>query len=299
MHLTVGIFGNQDLAKKLGKKDTINDIAIYSHSSSEGVFTYICPNSEKIQSLLQVLNMIDVPVLVIDNLTKEIGEMIVGINEMNFEKGFIVTDIRDAIQPLIKNTCLENFEIIGENDLWPKLLSFNIERHDDFLMLPIDNYFNVKGVGTVILGIIQSGKISLHEKLIVEPIGKEVIAKGIQSQDKGIEEADAGTRIGLNIKGVEAEELKRGFVIVKDKVEKSSEIVIKFKRNRFFKQEIKQGIPVLLSVGLQVVPCTIESTGSELKLKSDQKIAYRKNQRCIIASQNDIMPRIMGNGIII
>jgi len=299
MHLTVGIFGNQDLAKKLGKKDTINDIAIYSHSSSEGVFTYICPNSEKIQSLLQVLNMIDVPVLVIDNLTKEIGEMIVGINEMNFEKGFIVTDIRDAIQPLIKNTCLENFEIIGENDLWPKLLSFNIERHDDFLMIPIDNYFNVKGVGTVILGIIQSGKISLHEKLIVEPIGKEVIAKGIQSQDKGIEEADAGTRIGLNIKGVEAEELKRGFVIVKDKVEKSSEIVIKFKRNRFFKQEIKQGIPALLSVGLQVVSCTIESTGSELKLKSDQKIAYRKNQRCIIASQNDIMPRIMGNGIII
>jgi selenocysteine-specific translation elongation factor len=299
MHLTVGIFGNQDLAKRLGKKDTINDIAIYSHSSSEGVFTYICPNSEKIQSLLQVLNMIDVPVLVIDNLTKEIGEMIVGINEMNFEKGFIVTDIRDAIQPLIKNTCLEKFEIIGENDLWPKLLSFNIERHDDFLMIPIDNYFNVKGVGTVILGIIKSGKISLHEKLIVEPIGKEVIAKGIQSQDKDIEEAGSGMRIGLNIKGVEVEELKRGFVIVKDKVEKSSEIVIKFKKNRFFKQEIKQDIPVLLSIGLQVVSCTIESTGSELKLKSDQKIAYRKNQRCIVASQNDIMPRIIGNGIII
>jgi len=299
MHLTVGIFGNQDLAKKLGKKDTINDIAIYSHSSSEGVFTYICPNSEKIQSLLQVLNMIDVPVLIIDNLTKEIGEMIVGINEMNFEKGFIVTDIRDTIQPLIKNTCLEKFEIIGENDLWPKLLSFNIERHDDFLMIPIDNYFNVKGVGTVILGIIKSGKISLHEKLIVEPIGKEVIAKGIQSQDKDIEEAGSGMRIGLNIKGVEVEELKRGFVIVKDKVEKSSEIVIKFKKNRFFKQEIKQDIPVLLSIGLQVVSCTIESTGSELKLKSDQKIAYRKNQRCIVASQNDIMPRIIGNGIII
>ncbi len=299
MHLTVGIFGNQDLAKKLGKKDTINDIAIYSHSSSEGVFTYICPNSEKIQSLLQVLNMIDIPVLVIDNLTKEIGEMIVGINEMNFEQGFIVTDIRDAIQPLIKNTCLEKFEIIGENDLWSKLLSFNIERHDDFLMIPIDNYFNVKGVGTVILGIIKSGKISLHEKLIVEPIGKGIIAKGIQLQDKDTEEADSGMRIGLNVKGIEVEELKRGFVIVKDKVEKSSEIVIKFKRNRFFKQEIKQDIPVLLSVGLQVVSCTIESTGSELKLKSDQKIAYRKNQRCIVASQNDIMPRIMGNGIII
>ena len=233
MHLSVGIFGNQELAKKLGKKGTTNDIVIYNHSSSEGVFTYICPNSEKIQPLLQVLNMIDIPVLVVNTLTKEIGEIIIGINEMNFQKGFIITNIIETIQPLIKNTSLEKFEIIEEKNLWPKLLELKIERKEDFLMIPIDNYFNVKGIGTVILGIIKSGKIRLHDKAIVEPLEKEVIIKGIQSQDKDIEEAVAGMRIGLNLKGIDVEELKRGFVICNG-IEKSSEIKIKFNKNRFF-----------------------------------------------------------------
>jgi len=299
MHLTVGIFGDQELAKRLGKKGTTNDMAIYNHSSSEGVFTYVCPNSEKISSLLQVLNMIDIPVLVVKNLTKEIGEMIIGLNEMNFEKGFIITDVKEVIQPMIKNTSLEKFEIIDENGLRLKLLETKIERKDDFLLIPIDNYFNVKGIGTVILGIIKSGKINLHEKVFVEPLEKEVIVKGIQSQDNDLQEACASMRVGLNLKDIEVDELRRGFVICREKIEKSTEFRVRFKKNGFFKQEIKKGISVLLSVGLQVVSCNVESIEDELVLKSSQKIAYWKNQHCIIASQNDILPRIIGSGIIL
>ena len=166
-------------------------------------------------------------------------------------------------------------------------------------MIPIDNYFNVRGIGTVILGIIKRGKVNLHEKVIVEPLEKEVIVKGIQSQDNDIKEANAGMRIGLNLKGIEVDELKRGFVICNEKIEKSSEVKIKFNKNRFFKQEIKKDISVLLSVGLQVITCVVESTGDELLLKSNQKIAYTKNQHCIIASQNDILPRIIGSGTIV
>jgi len=242
--------------------------------------------------------MIDFPVLVVNKLTKEIGEMIIGIDEMKFEKGFIITSIKDELQPLIKNTSLEKFKLIKEEQLWPEILNMNVERKDDFLLIPIDNYFNVRGIGTVILGIIKSGKINLHDKLMIEPLGKEILIKGIQSQDKDIEEASAGTRIGLNLKGVEAEEIKRGFVLCKE-IEKSSEVKIKFNKNKFFKQEIKKDISVLLSLGLQVITCTVESVGDELFLKSNQKIVYRKNQRCIIASQNDILPRIIGSGIIL
>lgn len=298
MHLTIGVFGDQELAKKLGKKDTINDIAFYSHGSSEGIYTFVCPNSEKIQPLLQTLNIIDLPVIVVKELTKEIGEIIIAVNEMNFEKGFIITEMRDAISSFVKNTSLEKFELISEEQLWPNILETKIERNDDFLMIPVDNYFNVKGIGTVILGIIKSGKIKMYEKVMMEPLGKEVVVKGIQSHDKDIGEADAGVRVGLNLKGVEADELRRGYVVCRS-IEKSKEVRIRFNKNKFFKQEIKQGMPILLSVGLQVITCSIESLGEELKLKSDQLIAYRKNQVCIIASQNDILPRIIGSGSII
>lgn len=296
MHVTIGIFGSQELAKKLGKKGTTNDIAIYNHSSSEGVFTYVCPNSEKIQPLLQALNMIDLPVLVVNELTKEMGETIIGIDDMRFERGFIITKVN--LEPLIKGTSLEKFKFIEEDELWTEILKLKIERKEDSVIVPIDNYFNVKGVGTVILGIVKSGKVRLHEELMIEPLGRKVMIKGIQSHDKDIEEADAGTRVGLNLKGVEVDELKRGFLVCRE-IEKASEIKIKFNKNRFFKQEIKPGMQVFLSAGLQAVTCVVESVGDELKLKSSQEIAYQKNQRCIIASQNDILPRIMGSGAIL
>jgi selenocysteine-specific translation elongation factor len=165
-------------------------------------------------------------------------------------------------------------------------------------MIPIDNYFNVKGVGTVILGIVKSGKLKLHEKVFVEPLGKEVVVKGIQSQDKDIEETEPGMRVGLNLKGIEAEEVKRGFVICRN-IEKSSELKINFIKNKFFKQELKSGMSILLSVGLQAITCNIESIGNELILKSSQTIAYRKNQHCLVASQNDVLPRIIGSGTIL
>ncbi len=298
MHLTVGIFGDQELAARLGKKGTSNDISIYNHGSSEGVFTYVCPNSEKIQPLLQTLNMIDLPVIVANNLTKEIGEVMIAVDEMNFDTGFIISDVRDSIQPLIKSTSLEKFEFIGESELRPELLQLKIDRDDDSLMVPIDNYFNVKGVGTVVLGIVKSGKIKIHEKVLVEPLGREVVVKGIQSQDKNLEETEAGMRVGLNLKGIEAEEIRRGFIICRNS-EKSSDLKISFTKNKFYKQELNPGMSVMLSVGLQTIACNVESVGNELILKSSQAIAYRKNQHCIVASQNDVLPRIIGSGTVL
>jgi selenocysteine-specific translation elongation factor len=298
MHLNVGIFGSQELAARLGKKSTVNDIALYDHSSSEGIFTFVCPNSPKIQPLLQALNMIDLPVLVVKELTKEMGETIIGIDEMNFEKGFIVTEMKEEVKQFVKNTSLDKFEIIEESDIWPRLLETKMERNDDFLMISVDNYFNVKGIGTVILGMVKSGRVKLHDKLMLEPLGREVLVKGIQSNDKDIEEAEAGTRVGLNLKGVETEEIRRGFVVCRG-IDKSDAVRIKFKRNMFYKQDMKVGLPVLFSVGLQVITCNVESVGDELVLKSNQMIAYRKNQRCIIASQNEILPRIIGSGIVL
>ena len=297
MHLTVGVFGDQELAKRLGKKGTTNDIAIYNHGSSEGVLTYVCPNSEKIQPLLQVLNMIDLPVIVIKEMTKETGETLIGIDEMKFGKGFIITEVEETVRQFIKGTSLENFEFTDEKSLRTKLLETKKERGQE-LYISIDNYFNVKGIGTVILGIVRSGKVNLHDKLIMEPLGKEVTVKGIQSQDKDIKETESGMRVGLNLKGVEVDEIKRGFVLC-NSIEKSNEIKIKFNKNKFFRQEISKGMQVFLAVGLQTVTCNIDSVGDEMILKSSQTVAYRRNQSCLIASQNDVLPRIIGSGTII
>jgi selenocysteine-specific translation elongation factor len=243
--------------------------------------------------------MIDIPVLVVKELTKEIGEIIIGIDQMDFAKGFIITHMRDAIKQFIKGTSLERFEMIDEAELWPKLLETKIDRNDDFLLAPVDNFFTVKGIGTVILSVIKGGKVSLHDKLMVEPLGKEVIVKGIQVNDRDMEEADAGTRVGLNLKGVESDEMKRGYVLCKVGVEKSNDIMISFKKSKFFRQEVAAGMQAFVSVGLQTISCKVESVGDTMKIKSSQIIVFRKGQKCIIASQNEILPRIIGSGNIL
>jgi selenocysteine-specific translation elongation factor len=298
MHLTVGIFGDMELAKSLGKKGTANDIAIFNHSSSEGVFTYVCPNSDKVQPLLQAMNMVDVPVLVINQLTKETGEMIVGLDEMGFEKGFIITGVKEQLQPLIKGTSLERFEFVDEQALRQKLMGMKVDRPAEPLMVPIDNYFKVKSVGTIVLGIVRSGAIKKYDKVMLEPLGREVLVKGIQAQDVDFDHAEAGMRVGLNLKGVEVEELDRGFVICKE-IEKSADVRAKFRRNRFSKQNLKEGMNVLLSAGLQVVSCAVKSAGEDVVLSANRPIAYTKRQRCILALQGDVYPRIMGSGEIL
>ena len=121
LHMTVGIFGNPefsaDLAKKLGKQGTANDIVIYNHGSSEGVLTYATVNSDKIQTLLQTINMVDVPVIAINEVNAVVGEQIVAIGEFGFDNGFLVLEnvSEEQIKSITKGTCVENFRVVKDN----------------------------------------------------------------------------------------------------------------------------------------------------------------------------------------
>ena len=297
--LNVGIFGDNAFADTFGKKGTTNDIAIRNHKSSEGTFIYVHPDSDKIQSLMQSLNMIDIPVIVADRLTAELGEIMIAVDEMKFDKGFVIAGDEDAVRGMVKGTSMERFEFVTRDELRERLIVLTVERDSEGLEIPVDNYFNVKGVGTVALCIVKRGTIKVHDKVTLEPLGKDVVIKGIQVQDDFIDEAPAGTRVGLNLKGIESEELRRGYVLCRD-MEKSKHIEVKFRKNRFCTEDISSGTQVMVSGGLQVVTFKIlSSDGDILKLESEHDMVYRTGQRCVILSINSKLPRIMGSGAIL
>lgn len=294
MHLSVGIFGDNELLKKLGKQGTCNDILIYNHASSEGVFTYLAPaNSEHVHALLQVLQIIDVPVIA-GEVTRELAEMIVAIDTMNFDSGFIISKSED-MKKIIKGTSLEKFTFVEDDrELREKIKSVQSKPMTDTPWAPIDNYFMVKSVGTVVLCVVKGGTIKKHDKLFIQPLGKEVFIKGIQSQDKDIEEAKAGMRGGFNLKGVESDELKRGYVLCKDAIV-SKKITIDFTKSKFTKDTVEKGNNVLVSIGTQVSAGKIEET-APLTIMTEHPIVHYPGQKCIIASTKTAMPRIIGAG---
>jgi len=292
MHLTLGVFGDNELLKNLGKQGTVNDIMIYNHASSEGVFTFVAPNSERVQPLLQAIAMTDVPVIS-GELTKEVAEQIVALDAFGFGKGFLVGE---HFQKFVKGTSLENFGIVSdEKELREKIKSLEAPELTKNVWAPVDNYFNVKSVGTVVLTVLKGGAIKKYDKLLVQPIGKEAVVKGIQSQDNDIDEAQHGMRLGLNLKGVEADDLKRGYVICKE-ANVSKTLKIEFKKSIFAKEGIETGSNVLVSVGLQVIAAKAEANGAEITLTLEHPAAYFPGQKCIIASTKQTLPRIIGSG---
>jgi selenocysteine-specific translation elongation factor len=300
LHLTAGIFGNPEfaasMAKKLGKQGTANDLVVYNHGSSEGVFTYITVNSEKIQPLLQAINMVDVPVLAISELNAAVGEQIIAISEFGFRNGFVILEniSKEQLAPLVKGTCVENFVFLDSTgELMESVKKLEIERPQAEFLVPIDNYFNVKSVGTVVLGIVKSGSVKKYDKVMIEPLGKEVMIKGIQSQDKDVDEAGPGTRVGLNLKGIEADELKRGYVV--GKTEKSKNLSLNFTKSKYSKELVRENDTVLVSSGLQVIPARIKSSEGNLELEAENYIVYVNETKFLIASSKQVMPRIIGS----
>ena len=304
IHMTAGIFGNYEFSaafvKKLGKQGTTNDITIYNHGSSEGIFTYVGISSDKIQTLLQVINMIDTPVIAINEITASVGEQLIAISEFGFDRGFMILDniSEDQIKSIVKGTCIENFSLVHDAaELVQEMKKLNIERKKDGMIILIDNYFNVKSVGTVILGIIKTGSIKKYDKVIVEPLEKEVMIKGIQSQDKDIDSAKAGMRVGLSLKGVEADEIKRGYVI--GNISKTKKIKLNFRKSKYYKDDIKENDQIFISSGLQVVAAKIKSlTNDILEADAETYITYTKDTRFLVASTKQQVPRIIGKGLV-
>ncbi len=298
MHLTAAIFGDPEFFRLFGKQGTENDLLIRNQSGSGSVITYVAPDSEKVQPLLQAAAMADYPVVVVNGITPEIGEVLVLLDESGFENGLVVTDFyEDKVKSMIEGMKISCFEFVkkGENLVREKISSVALKRPETPVVTPIDNYFPVKGVGTVVLGLVKSGQVKQYDKLVCYPSGKEVLVKSMQSQDRDVKETEPGQRIGLALKGIEADELKRGYVFSDKEMPCPRSLVVDAQKSRYSKFEFAVGKRLMVNVGLQVVGGEItKMEGDKLTIELDAPVAVYQ-QNCILASA-DVMPRIIGHG---
>jgi selenocysteine-specific translation elongation factor len=173
------------------------------------------------------------------------------------------------------------------------------EYNEGELMVPIDHSFDVKGVGTVILGVIKQGKISVYDKLKILPLNKEVLVKSIQMHDDPVNEAISHSRVGLSLKGVNPNELERGDIICNGKEIQVSSLeleVFNFSKIKYYKKEITENQTYLISVGLQIKPLKILFQGSKIKLLLEKPIAYYSNQEFLILKPDSQSTRIIAKG---
>jgi selenocysteine-specific elongation factor len=85
---------------------------------------------------------------------------------------------------------------------------------DGLIRLPIDRSFSVRGFGAVVTGTLVSGTIHLEDKLRLEPGGRSVRVRGIQTHGNQCPRAVAGSRVALNLAGVDHLSIARGDTVV-------------------------------------------------------------------------------------
>ena len=78
--------------------------------------------------------------------------------------------------------------------------------------LPIDRVFTVRGFGTVATGTLLSGIARVGDRVEVLPGKLESRIRSLQSHGQSVEYAEAGSRVAMNLAGLELEEVSRGDV---------------------------------------------------------------------------------------
>lgn len=81
------------------------------------------------------------------------------------------------------------------------------------LRLPIQDVYSISGVGTVAVGRVETGVLKTGDRVVIMPPGLVAEAKSIETHHVRMEKAEPGDNIGVNLKGVEKKDLKRGDVI--------------------------------------------------------------------------------------
>ena len=297
------ILGKQDIATEFGKKGTVTDLSLYDRKESEIIKTWVTPSGfpDKIQPLLQAINLAEYVIFHVDKLDKFTGEQIIALDSLKKEKGIISHTFEvdeTKLDAMIKGTVVENYTKVEQDKIKEEMDKLEPISNDGQSEMVIDHCFDVKGVGTVILGKVTNGKIKQYDNLKLYPAGIDVLIKSIQMHDDPVSESIAPARVGLAVKGAKPDEVGRGDIISEEGAnEIKTEITLDFQKNIFYKGEIAENQGCLVSIGLQVKAAKFNSI-SPLKLTFEKPIVCKKNEIAVILKPESTTIRILGSGTI-
>ncbi len=133
--------------------------------------------------------------------------------------------VRDEIREELGGTFLENAPIhsvsainnqgIEELKSLIESMTSDLEARDSSgpLRLPVDRSFVISGFGTVVTGTLIQGSVHAGDTVSIVPPGLEARVRNIQVHDQDVKEVKAGTRVALNLSGLEKDQIVRGSVI--------------------------------------------------------------------------------------
>jgi len=79
--------------------------------------------------------------------------------------------------------------------------------------LPVDRSFTISGFGTVVTGTLMDGSMSVGQEMELVVSGARSRVRGLQTHRKKLQQAAPGSRVAVNLTGVEHQQIRRGEVL--------------------------------------------------------------------------------------
>ena len=321
--LNVAFIGSESLAKKIAKKGDVRDIESYVYKEERDgeikIISLLRPlkHPEKIRPLLSVLNVAKAGIIEISKIDSATGEICVSFGCADINNGLVIINSQDGdwidpdqVRIILEQSGLENWKLYeqvpDEHIIREDLFALMEEREtdDSSLILPVDQFFNVKGVGLVAIGYVQSGIVSKHDTIQVLPADENGIVRSLQVMDDDVENAISGDRVGLAIRNLREEALHRGCMIIhaeSNVLVKNLSSTFAIDKAPFQKRILQVGDVIHAAVDMQFVVGRIKIIDQEnVTVDWDIPLWTRKNNSPkIIITQLDATPmRIIGTTVL-
>ncbi|AFI03942.1 selenocysteine-specific translation elongation factor [Helicobacter cetorum] len=155
---------------------------------------------------LLILNALNIPFLLVLNkcdLCQDLESKKAQIlKNLPQSVGVVETSIYDSKSIENLKQALLNYKITNKNG-----------NRDGFFRMYVDNVLHKHGYGTIILGTIYQGIIHKGDKIFINDLKKESVVRALQVHKVEVTNAQAHSRVALNLKNIETKELKNGMCL--------------------------------------------------------------------------------------
>ena len=288
-----------------------------------------------IENMLAGIGSIDAVILVIaadEGVMPQTREHLSILHLLGIENGLIAmtkTDMVDdpdwlelveqEIMEVVEGTSLENVDIVrvsaitgdGIPDLLAKLtdLLADLPQRADYNQprLPIDRVFTISGFGTVVTGTLLGGSLRIGNEIELQPTGLSGRIRGLQSYKQSVEVAYPGSRVAVNITGIEKRAVQRGHVLAHPKQITPTRLVdVYFNHLPDASRPLKHNAAVKVFSGAAEAPAHVRLLNDEtllpgqsgwIQLRLDEHLPISRGDRYILRYPSPA--ETIGGGIVI
>jgi selenocysteine-specific translation elongation factor len=296
-NVIVAVPNDEELASFMGKRGAVNSITFYNRKTDVIIVTLAPTNmDDKFYAMAQAMLMADVISISTRNIDSGFGEALIAASLL--QKKCLFTDESDVSQYLEK-AALKDSKVVGRGAILDEISSY--AKQDDgsrragaaSVRVDIDKAFPVKGIGTVLLGIVREGTLRKHAKLY-HSSGKLVEVRSIQSQDEDVEESEPGTRVGVAVKGLESDEVEKGDMLSEKPAPKAKRIAAKIDFSALAKRPEGDPFSPLFVSGFSSTMAKVSRKGDGYDVEFEKPIAIAQGDAFLLLGRDK--PRIFAKG---